>query len=177
MHLLIAGGRRADRLSAAAAREQDYPRHTRLVLDSATLPFIRIERLELSPPPRLVRIDDIELAFPNHQSGGVRLVLTQSTYLLQKLIDHLGPDDVIVATADLAALERGAGEALAHRGVWRVFEDASVPATDDAPQIVGMPGSEASAPFAPAVAAAFASRSPGERHELCRRAAAENQRS
>jgi tetratricopeptide (TPR) repeat protein len=178
MHLLIAGGSRADRLTAADARDQEHPGWPRLVLDAASLPFTRVEALTLPQAPRLVRIDDLELAFPNCQSGGIRLVLTQSTYLLRKLIDRLGPDDVIVATADLAALERGAAEAVAHRGMWRFFEDASLPPTDDAtPQIVGAPASGASPPFASALAAAFVSPSPDERRELCRRAAVENPRS
>src|SRR6476469_3984475 len=113
MHLLIAGGTRADRLTAAEARERDHPHLARLVLDAPSLPFTRIDAVALPPPPRLVRVDDIEFAFPDHQSGGIRLVLTQSAYLLQKLIDRLDPEDVIVATADLAALERSAREAIA----------------------------------------------------------------
>ena len=67
-------------------------------------------------------LDDIERAFPDAQANGVRLVLTQSTYLLQAWIDRLDEGDRIVATADRAALERCAPEALRRRGPWRAFE-------------------------------------------------------
>jgi len=131
MHHLIAGGTRADRLAAAHAREQDYPGRSRLALDAASLPFSRVERLALPPAPRLVRIDDIELAFPNGQNGGIRLVLTQSTYLLQKLIDRLTPDDVLITTGSRERLLDRAPEALQARGPWRRFAitDAQEPLT------------------------------------------------
>jgi hypothetical protein len=76
MHRLIVGGSRADRLSAAAELETIPPV---VHLDASTLPFVSPA---WSPPraagARTIRIDDIELAFPNHQSSGTRLVLTQS---------------------------------------------------------------------------------------------------
>jgi tetratricopeptide (TPR) repeat protein len=169
--ILITGGTRADRLTAAAARERGYPTHTRVALDARSLPFTRLDQLELPPAPRLVRIDDIELAFPDHQTGGVRLVLTQSTYLLQKLVDRLAPDDVIIATAD-------------HDGGWRGFESATVPATkgtadtqhdttlEDLSRAALAPApSVHPAPFVPLLARAFAGESPDERAALTRDAA------
>jgi tetratricopeptide (TPR) repeat protein len=180
MHLLIAGGTRADRLTAAQARERDHPGRARLALHAASLPFTRVERLSLPPPPRLVRIDDIELAFPNHQSGGIRLVLTQSTYLVQKLIDRLGPEDVIVATADLAALERNASEAIGHRGAWRWVENVPVQVAGEklaASVPLESPSAVSAEPFVPLLASAFASSSPDQRHGLCRQAGHDNPRS
>ena len=76
----------------------------------------------LPPAPRVFVLDDIERAFPDAQANGVRLVLTQSTYLLQAWLDRLDEGDRIVATADRAALERCAPEALRRRGPWRAFE-------------------------------------------------------
>ena len=94
-----------------------------VALDAATLPFVR-PTLALLPAsvPRVLRIDDIELAFPNEQRAGTRLILTQSTYTMQAWLDLLGDDDVIVATADREALMRGAAEAFARRGPWGAFQ-------------------------------------------------------
>src|SRR5262245_30778062 len=117
MRLLIVGGTRAARLEAADAREREHAGGTRIALDAAALPFTRVDRLALPSSPRLVRIDDLDLAFPDCQSGGVRLVLTQSTYLLQKLIDQLAPEDVLIATAE-------------QNGGWRVFECAALEDTE-----------------------------------------------
>jgi tetratricopeptide (TPR) repeat protein len=74
----------------------------------------------------VVLLHDVERAFPNAQTGGARLVLTQSTYLMQTWIDHLAPADRIVATGDRAVLERDAPEALQARGPWRGFEIVDV---------------------------------------------------
>ena len=75
-------------------------------------------------------IDDIERAFPDAQAGGTRLVLTQSTYLLQKWIDRLDEGDRIVATADRAALERCAPEAFQARGPLERLRDPGSPTED-----------------------------------------------
>jgi tetratricopeptide (TPR) repeat protein len=72
--------------------------------------------------PRLVRIDDLETAFSFDQSSGLRLIVTQSTYILQKWIDVLGAGDCIVATADRAQLAQNSPEAFSQRGPWRFFE-------------------------------------------------------
>jgi tetratricopeptide (TPR) repeat protein len=179
MHLLIGSGTRADRLAAADARERDYPGRAHVVLDAASLPFTRVEQLALPPGLRLVRVDDLELALPNHQSGGIRLVLTQSTYLLQKLIDYLGPENLIVATADLAALERAEGAL--RSGAWRHFVTANAPDTaagrDATRQSARTGRAAASVPFASLLASAYSSSSPDERRSLCRRAVDENPRS
>jgi tetratricopeptide (TPR) repeat protein len=178
MHALLIGGSRADRLRTADARERTFPERTRVVLDALTLPFTRVDRTILggagsqpAEPPRIVRIDDIELAFPDHQTGGVRLVLTQSTYVLQRLLDLLHPDDLVVATGARAPLQRTAPEAFQERGVWRRFaaaiaEDAGTADIETA--TAGAP----SDPVKALLVSAYASRSPAERQTLCRRAAA-----
>ena len=80
--------------------------------------------------PRLVRIDDLERAFSFDSSSSLRLIVTQSTYLLQKWNDVLGSHDRIVATADRERLMEEAPEAFARRGPWRFFEITEIPATE-----------------------------------------------
>jgi tetratricopeptide (TPR) repeat protein len=119
MHVLIVGGTRGERIAQARARSAPGA----VALDAATLPFLRPTRAALpGQPPRVIHIDDVERAFPNEQTGGTRLVLTQSTYAVQKWIDVIGPGDRIIATADRGALTRNAQEALQARGPWARFE-------------------------------------------------------
>src|SRR5262249_51121024 len=153
-------------------------------LDAATLPF---RDLELPPSPRTILIEGIERAFPDFQIGSTRLVLTQSTYLMQKCIDAVAAGDRIVATADRDALERGAPEALQGRGPWRYFEVALLaeseledwgPGDDGCSQArqraaspqSPVPQSPAPSPLAELLAAAYATRDPAERLRLCRQA-------
>jgi tetratricopeptide (TPR) repeat protein len=96
VHILIVGGAREDRLRQAGALAASRS--------------------------RVVRLDDVERAFPNNQIGGTRFVLTQSTYVVQALVDSLAPDDQVIATADRAALERNAPEAFERRGPWHLFD-------------------------------------------------------
>jgi tetratricopeptide (TPR) repeat protein len=119
-HVVLVGGSAEQR--ARAARVRVPSTHNALVIDSRTLPFLRVNDFPLPAAPRAVVIDDVQLAFPDRQSGGTRLVLTQSTYLLQKWLDRLDADDWIIATADRAALERCAPEAFQGRGQWQHFE-------------------------------------------------------
>jgi tetratricopeptide (TPR) repeat protein len=126
-HLLILGGSRDDRVHAAG--EHLFTTHP-LVLDAARLPFTRLEDIAFPPPPRVVLVHDIERAFPDRQVNGIRLVLTQSGYLVQKLIDLLDNADRIVATADRTVLERCAPEALGLRGPWRFFDLTDLDKTD-----------------------------------------------
>jgi tetratricopeptide (TPR) repeat protein len=118
VHLLIVGGTREERLAHArrVAGAAAY------ALDASALPFIRPSATHLpQPSPRVISIDDIERAFPNAQSGGTRLVLTQSTYIVQAWVDVLASDARIIATGDKAALERDAAEAFKERGPWASF--------------------------------------------------------
>jgi hypothetical protein len=120
VHLLLLGGSADDRHRAVRRHVPDT--YNTLVLDAGTLPFTRPEAIGLPPSPRALVVDDLELAFPDHQAGGTRLVLTQSTYVMQKWIDRLDAGDRIVATADRAALERCAPEIFQARGCWGAFE-------------------------------------------------------
>jgi tetratricopeptide (TPR) repeat protein len=184
VHVLILGATAADR--HRAARERFAPHHQVVVLDAATLPFVRVSTERWPPPPRVVLIDDIERAFPDNQTGSTRLVLTQSVYLLQKWIDALGADDQIVATADGAALEQCAPEALQRHGAWRRFEIVSTasrgsglgasrpsPRTASPQPPAPTPLTATASPEPPApgpLAAAFAAGDPAERLRMCREA-------
>jgi tetratricopeptide (TPR) repeat protein len=187
VHQLILGGTRDRRRQAARAAEVNAPT---LTLDAQTLPFI-LPALSQRPAagPRVLRIDDLERAFPDAQAGGTRLVLTQSTYLVQKWVDLLEEGDRIVATADRAALERGAPEALRGRGPWGGFEivdldkssTTEVTATDgghglvleeEAVPTVITEGSSVSSVVAPLLARAFATTDSSKRVRLCRDAVA-----
>jgi tetratricopeptide (TPR) repeat protein len=133
VHVLIVGGNRADRLRAALAFEGSgsFRPSTRIHLNAETLASVRPDRGQLPlAEPRLLRIDDLETAFPHTPASSTRLILTQSSYVLQKWIDVLGPADRIVATADRAALEQTAPEAFARRGPWRLFRLEEISATE-----------------------------------------------
>ena len=90
----------------------------------ATLPFMRAGDVRRCRRRRARSSSTTSSApFPTRQAGGTRLVLTQSTYLLQKWIDRLDDGDRIIATADRAALERCAPEALQARGPLEQLRD------------------------------------------------------
>ncbi|HJZ74898.1 MAG TPA: hypothetical protein VKE51_24340 [Vicinamibacterales bacterium] len=195
MHVLLLGGT-ADERAREALRLAPAP----VVVDAATLPFVSFARLELPPSPRTILIEAIERAFPDNQIGGTRLVLTQSTYLTQKLIDALGADDCIVMTGDRGALEQCAPEALQARGPWRRFEignaarplglgagglglgdsyrgrfsDAASPESPPLSPVanVASPQPPAPSPVFELLAAAYASRDAADRLRLCLDAAA-----
>ena len=174
MHQLFLGGTRDQRLLVARAAEVGA---TSLTLDASTLPFILPVLPE--PRPRVIRIDDIERAFPDAQTGGTRLVLTQSTYLMQKWIDVLDEGERIVATADRAALTRCAPESLQARGCWSAFEIVDIArvaqtedtkATKDTEENADSLSSVSSVPFvslARQLAKAFEASDPTERRRLC----------
>ena len=172
MHVLILGGSPADR--RRAARERIRPDHHLVILDAATLPFVRVSTERWPSPPRTIVIDDVERAFPDNQVGGTRLVLTQSVYLIQKWIDALDANDRIVATGDRAPLERCAPETLQRRGVWRRFEIVSATSGGSALG-ASRPSPTTASPQPPAptavadrLAAAFASSDSAERLRICR---------
>jgi tetratricopeptide (TPR) repeat protein len=182
LHLLLLGGARDERI----ARARLHASPAAVALDAAVLPFIRPAPALFggARTPRVVRIDDVERAFPNRQTGGIRLVLTQSTYLVQKWIDLLDPDDSIILTADRAALERCAEEAFAGRGPWATFEiidlDNDTKETKETKETRAKPDFS----FRPALSSvtneraverlvrAFGSPSADERVRLCREATA-----
>jgi tetratricopeptide (TPR) repeat protein len=80
----------------------------------------------------LVRIDDLETAFAFDRSSSLRVIVSQSTYLLQKWIDVLSEGDRIVATADREELTHNAPEAFNRRGPWRFFDIKELSTADDA---------------------------------------------
>jgi len=175
--LLVVGGSREERVRVARAHVPSA--HHSLVVDSKTLPFIRVSEIAWPPSPRAVIVDDIERAFPDCQSGGTRLVLTQSTYLLQTWIDRLDEGDLIVATADRAALERCAPEAFQGRGPWARFSTIEIAETEDAKETKATEevAAPTSVPFVRFVslarerlASAFAASDSVERLRLCREA-------
>ncbi len=178
MYLLIVGGRRAARAREAAQRlVEAAPDATPVALDAATLPFIRASRAAVTASPAALVIEDVERAFPSHQAGGTRLVLTQSTYAIQKWLDQLTPGDCVIATADGGALRRDAPEALQRRGPWAAFQIVDLSSTTHVPR------ADAPAPALPAdargrhvvaelLARAYASASGEDRLTLCREAAA-----
>ncbi len=190
-NVLILGGSPEQR--ARLARQQVPDGHTLLALDSSTLPFMRAGEVVLPAKPRAVLIDDVDRAFPDGQSGGTRLVLTQSTYLLQTWVDRLDEGDLIIATADRAALERCAPEAFHGRGPWTAFEivdvdsSLSVPRLDTArgelveprDQLAGSSfdklrtsGGQSAGPTEAILPSAFASTDSADRLALCREALA-----
>ena len=175
MHLLILGGTPEARRRAAHARVPAG--HTPLVLDAVSLPFVRARDIPLPSGPRVILVHDIERAFPAAQINGIRLVLTQSTYLLQTWLDRLEHDDLVVVTADEAALEANAPEALRHRGPWRGFQLQHL---DGSPQVITITNTEeAASPQSPApvataalLATGFAQAAASERALRCREAVA-----
>jgi tetratricopeptide (TPR) repeat protein len=173
-HLLILGGSPDDRIRAARANIPAS--HTPLALDARALPFLRAEDVSIPPAPRVILIDDVHLAFPDAQTGGTRLVLTQSTYLLQTWVDRLDEGDRIVATADRAALEPCAPEFMQARGCWSAFEvrdlelEASPSSDGGVPN--ASPRSTIPSPIATLLGRAFSAREATERLRLCREAIA-----
>jgi tetratricopeptide (TPR) repeat protein len=183
MRLLILGGSSDDRRRLAHAHVPGS--HTVVLLDSGTLPFVRAGDVVLPPSPRVVLLHDVECAFPNAQLGGTRLVLTQSTYLLQTWIDRLSESDCIIATADREALERCAPEALRGRGPWGRFEVVDLDnsgghintkdtkdteETKKKPSFVSSVSSVSNQPSNQLLARAYALSDPAERLRLCREA-------
>jgi len=195
-HLLIVGAARRERLAAgdsyeaalfedAQARVTRGPAGhlpTRITLPAAELPFIRPSKAAFSALSEcgLLRIDDFDRAFPNHQLTGTRLILTQSTYLLQKWRDLLEPSGHIVATASRDALARGAPEALEGRGPWRAFKIIDLGAghhheiapgleTELVPQPTMEQGDpETASSLEVALGSAFSRRSREDRFAICR---------
>jgi tetratricopeptide (TPR) repeat protein len=159
VHVLLLGGSPDDRARAARGYAA-----APVVLDARSLPFLRAADIALPPSPRTIVIDALERAFPDHQAGGTRLVLTQSTYLLQTWIDRLEPGDRIIATADRVALEQCAPEALQGRGPWGAFQILeNAPTTDTE-------GSKDTEDGGERLARAYASSDSVERLRLCREA-------
>jgi hypothetical protein len=95
-----------------------------LVHDTSEWPF----RRSVTPAAAAVavHIANLHLAFPSAQVAGTRLVLTQSTYQLQRWLDWEAAHPGVTVTADASgpALRQGATEAFARRGPWSRIEIA-----------------------------------------------------
>jgi len=127
VRLLILGGSRDERISTASARAQADGPSSVIELSGAALPFRRPSVPGRSRRrPITIQINDLEEAFPDNQLGGIRVVLTQAGYLLQKWLDSIGPRTRLILTADRAKLMRLAPEAEQRQGPWRHFEVVDV---------------------------------------------------
>jgi Flp pilus assembly protein TadD len=161
----LIGGARADR----EAHARDLARATArpLVTTAAVAgwPFQR-DILPPHPGPCAVLLPDLDLAFPAGQRPGTRLVLTQSTYQLQRWLDWLAaaPGRAVIAHAGREALRRGAAEAFAKRGPWSRI--AVVPLDGD--EAGGSPGAGVAR-----LHEAFAAGAPEDRLRVCREAGRE----
>jgi tetratricopeptide (TPR) repeat protein len=174
VHVLILGGDPATR--AHAARAAIPSSHAPLTLDARTLPFTLTSAIDLPPPPRAILIDEVDQAFPDRQVGGTRLVLTQSTYLLQKWIDRLDEGDRVIATADREALQRCAPEAFQGRGPWQYFGLINTKDTKDTKDVlenktfVSPVSFVLNQPVPKLLERAFSASEPAERLRLCHEA-------
>ena len=106
-------------LRAAAARTPGL--RVALVEDAGGWPFERHAGLDAPRGPLAVWARNLHEAFPAGQAGSTRLVLTQSTYLLQRWLDWMDARGsvTVIADADALALRRAAPEAFSARGPWR----------------------------------------------------------
>jgi tetratricopeptide (TPR) repeat protein len=189
--LLIVGGSREARLSAAATQVAQIASSADLIeLPAPVLPFRR-PSLPFRPSAKrgiTLLVNDLEKSFPDRQTGGLRLVLTQSTYLLQRWLDVAGPKSRVVLTADLPSLLIGAPELDHARGPWRHFEvlDLDEP-SDSGPQtevsVMDVFAIEPTQPVAEPSSVeellihAFNAEAPEERLQLCQEASQADPRS
>ena len=125
--------------------------------DTHEWPFRRDVTPRLTVAPPAIHIRNLHLAFPSGQSAGTRLVLTQSTYQLQRWLDFAlaHPGVMLTADANGRALRQRAPEAFARRGPWSRIEILET--RDDEPSDDG----EASA-----LHAAFLQPDPVRRHDV-----------
>jgi tetratricopeptide (TPR) repeat protein len=168
---LIVGGTAEAR--AAAGRRVAEERGAANVFDdlgAAAWPFRRHAGGHVPADADLIVARDVHEAFPAGQTGGTRLVLTQSSYLLQRWLDWLdtrGGRVHLVAEADREAMRRNAPEAFAGRGPWARVNliEVSPERTERAER------SEGRADRDDWLVAAFRTTNAEERLALCRRAA------
>jgi tetratricopeptide (TPR) repeat protein len=166
--IAIVGGSRAARDRAVAERLRGRAGEVH-ESDPRSWPFSRHAGAPGRGGPVVVVARGLEEAFPDAQSGGTRLVLTQSTYQMQRWLDWTRAHGAatVVADARAPALRRRAAEAFARRGPWAAVERVDLEGADDDP------GAAAASMGEPldTLAAAFRADDPGERVALCRRAA------
>jgi tetratricopeptide (TPR) repeat protein len=159
-----------------AVRRHLTGRDYREDLTAANWPFQR-DVIPAHADAPVIWIRDLHLGFPAGQTPGTRLVLTQSTYQLQRWLDWLDrtPDVQVAADAAGAALQRSTPEAMAGRGPWgriaivHVHDDA---AAADEPPAADTHGGQDVTPQQ-ALQAAFRQPDPERRLEACNRAIGE----
>jgi tetratricopeptide (TPR) repeat protein len=167
---LIVGGTSEAR-AAAGRRVADERGAARPFADHGTAgwPFRRNVARHVPANADLIIAPDVHEAFPAGQAGGTRLVLTQSTYQLQRWLDWLDAHDGVhlVLEADREALRRNAPEAFAGRGPWARVDliEVEPPRTERAERSEGQTGRD------DWLIAAFRAPDAEERLDLCRRAA------
>ena len=172
LHLIL-GSSPSARIAAAARLARSHHAHI-VTLDATAWPFSGTPRATGDREPAdgrtLWLVDEAHLSFRSAQTGGTRLVLTQSTYLVQALLDRVASDDLVVLAADEADLRREAPEAFDGRGPWRLAmrTDATPPDGHVALSPAATPP-----PWASALAEAFATASPTARVNACRDACAD----
>ena len=166
------GGSRAARDAAIEERARAIAGSRVHEVRAANWPFLRrLENLAPASGPIVFVTRNLDMAFPDAQSGGTRLVLTQSTYQLQRWLDWIDArgDIALVADARHDDLRTHAPEAFARRGPWARAEFVELShATADESETRDEPADE---PYA-AVWAAFSVADPADRLARCRRAAA-----
>jgi tetratricopeptide (TPR) repeat protein len=167
---VIAGGSRAARDATVAERVRAHAGALVHYADPQRWPFVRHLDVPSSTAPILIVARGLDAAFPDAQSDGTRLVLTQSTYVMQRWVDWIDAHGAaaLVADAANASLRRHAPEAEARRGPWSRIERVDLsPSEEDDSGARSVPLEE---PLA-TLAAAFRAVDPADRVARCRRAA------
>lgn len=121
MRVFIGGSR--DQRAAAVRAYAGTP--LREIHAAAHWPFLRHVMPPIQPPvaphpPTVLWLRDLHLAFPPPRTPGIRCVLTQSTYQLQRVLDALGANAGYTLIAD--GDNRLRSEAAGSRGPWSRIE-------------------------------------------------------
>jgi tetratricopeptide (TPR) repeat protein len=123
---VVVGGNRDARAAAVRALLDAAPKvpPVREIHAAAHWPFLRHVMPPIRPPvfggPVTMWLRDLHLAFPAQRMPGIRLVLTQSTYQLQRVLDALAANPAYVVVADGDSRLRS--EAAGRRGPWANIE-------------------------------------------------------
>jgi tetratricopeptide (TPR) repeat protein len=137
----IVGGTVQERWAADRALLPISGMHVIPAAVTAAWPFKR----HVTPDPELytsrpILIESLDNAFLIGQTAGTRLVLTQSTYQLQRWLDWLAvrPNITIVAHASREHLLKGAPEYIARRGPWHAISVIELDGDEVAPSRIDL---------------------------------------
>jgi tetratricopeptide (TPR) repeat protein len=164
---VVTGGSRSTRDAAVAERIRAHAGAEVHAAQPAVWPFLRRPDPVVRESAQVLLVArGIEHAFPDAQTGGTRLVLTQSSYQLQRWLDLADSRGnlTLLAEGNAIALRRAAPEAFQRRGPWSRIELIEVTGDAEEPD-----DPEPIATCGP-LARAFRSADPEERLALCRRA-------